>query len=152
MTVREYLDAHGVKYEWMPHATSFTAPDLAQQLHQSGHHVVKPVVMEADGQFVMCAVPSCLKVDPERVRQALHADRVAMASEKQLASLFDGCELGAEPPIGEMFRMHTLMDDSLCDEPQLTFQAGTHRDAVTMPLGQFLKLAHPMIAPVTYGD
>lgn len=152
MTVREYLDSHDVTYDWMLHATSFTASDLAQCLHESGHHVVKPVVMEADGQFIMCAVPANMKVDPERVRQALHVDRVAMASEKQLASLFDGCEIGAEPPIGEMFRMHTIMDDSLCDEAQLTFQAGTHRDAVTMPLGQFLKLAHPMIAHVTYGD
>ena len=43
------------------------------------------------------------------------------------------------------------MDDSLCDQDELTFQAGTHHDAVTMAMSEYLKLAHPTVAHVTYG-
>lgn len=151
MTVREYLDRHHARYAWSTHPTTYTAQDLAQQMHESGRHVVKPVVVEADGEFVVCAVPANRKIDPERVRELLDATIVTIASEPQLARAFDGCEVGAEPPIGEMFRMKTIMDDSLCDQCELTFQAGTHHDAVTMAMGEYLKLAHPTVAHVTYG-
>jgi Ala-tRNA(Pro) deacylase len=151
MTVREYLDRHQARYVWNTHPNTYTAQDLAQQLHESGWRVVKPVVVEADGEFVICAVPAHKKVDPERIKELLDATIVSLASELQLARVFDGCEVGAEPPIGEMFRIKTIMDDSLCDQTMLTFQAGTHHDAVTMSMGEYLKLAHPMVAHVTYG-
>jgi Ala-tRNA(Pro) deacylase len=124
--------------------------DLARLLHESGHHVVKPVVFQADDELVICAVPSCRKVDPERVREAVGASMVKLADERTMGAAFSGCEIGAEPPIGEMFRIRTIMDESLCDQPELMFLAGSHRETLTMPLVQYLKLAHPQIASVTY--
>jgi Ala-tRNA(Pro) deacylase len=75
---------------------------------------------------------------------------VKLVDERVMGQVFTGCELGAEPPIGEMFRVRTIMDESLIDEPELTFQAGSHRETLTMPMTQYLKLAHPQIASVTY--
>ena len=152
MNVREYLDTHHARYTWTTHADVYTGQGLAESVHESGYQVVKPVVMQADGEFVICAIPSCMKVDLELVREVLNARSVSLAGEPQMSKLFDGCELGAEPPLGEMFRLRTLMDDSLCGEQRITFQAGTHHDAVSMSLAEFLRLTEPMVAHVTYGN
>ena len=53
-----------------------------------------------------------------------------------MAELFPDCEVGAEPPIGRLYGMTTLMDESLTADDHVTFQAGTHSDAVTMTLGR----------------
>ncbi|GIW76802.1 MAG: hypothetical protein KatS3mg104_1865 [Phycisphaerae bacterium] len=34
MTVREYLDRHQARYVWNTHPNTYTAQDLAQQLHR----------------------------------------------------------------------------------------------------------------------
>ena len=55
-------------------------------------------------------------------------------------------ELGAEPPIGAIFGLPTVMDDSLTDQDQVTFQAGTHADAVTITLTDYQRIAQPGIS------
>src|SRR6266403_630646 len=96
---RSYLERMGVRYMWTQHDTAYTAQDLAHQEHISGERVVKPVLIQADGQFVLCALPASYYVDLEQ----------------------------------------------LCDELELTFQAGTHQDAVTMSAADYIKLTQPMI-------
>ena len=69
-----------------------------------------------------------------------------IAEEAALRRLFPECELGAEPPIGCLFGLPTIMDDSLAKDELVVFQAGTHEDAVTMALSEFRRVAQPEVA------
>ena len=69
-----------------------------------------------------------------------------MVTEEQLGKLFPDCELGAVPPIGRLYGMTTLMDESLIADDRVTFQAGTHEDAVTMTLADYRRIAQPEVA------
>jgi DNA polymerase-3 subunit alpha len=71
---------------------------------------------------------------------AVHLD------EQKLQQIFPDCELGAEPPIGKLYGLPTLMDLSLIHDDQVTFQAGNHQTAVTMSLRDFRKAADPEVA------
>jgi len=55
------------------------------------------------------------------------------------------CEPGAQPPIGWLFGLPTFMDESLFDDGQVTFQAGNHREAVTMSFMDYYRLAKPAV-------
>src|SRR5580692_8342529 len=105
MSLQAYLDEMGVRYTISRHPTAYTAQDLAAAEHVPGQQVIKPVIVQADGQFVMCALPATYRLDMEQVRQALHVDEVALADETTLRELFPDCELGAEPPIGRLYDM-----------------------------------------------
>ena len=50
------------------------------------------------------------------------------------------------PPIGRMFGMPMLMDESLFADDRVTFQAGTHQEAVTMSLADYRRVAMPEVA------
>jgi Ala-tRNA(Pro) deacylase len=146
MNLQSYLDEMGVRYRLSHHPTAYTAQDLAMTEHVPGRMVIKPVVVQADGEFVMCALPASYRVDLEELRKQLEAREVALADERKLRELFPDCELGAEPPIGRLYGMTTVMDESLMRDNHVTFQAGTHTDAVTMTLADYRRLAQAEMA------
>ena len=143
MRLQSYLDRMGISYQTLQHDPSFTAQDLAQKEHVSGHRVIKPVLVEADGQFVLCALPASCRIDVDALRRELGADEMKFADERTLSEVFEDCELGAEPPIGAIFGIPTVMDDSLANMDRVTFQAGSHQEAVTMRMEDFRRIAQP---------
>ncbi len=146
MNLQSYLDEMGVNYRASKHEDAFTAQDLAAAEHIPGRKVIKPVVVRADGEFVMCALPASYKVDLSELRQQLQCDEVQLVEEDALRAIFGDCELGAAPPIGRLYGLPTLMDESLFADDHVTFQAGTHSDAVTMTLADYRRVAQPEVA------
>ena len=146
MSLQSYLDELGVHYRVSRHDETYTAQDLAAAEHISGRQVIKPVIVQADGQFVMCALPASYRVDLDELREQLLADHVQLADESALREKFPDCELGAAPPIGRLYGMPTVMDESLFADDKVTFQAGTHCDAVTMSLADYRRVAMPEVA------
>ena len=146
MNLQSYLDEMGVHYRASKHEDAFTAQDLAAAEHIPGRKVIKPVVVRADGEFVMCALPASHKIDLGELRQQLQCEEVQLADENSLQEIFRDCELGAAPPIGRLYGLPTLMDESLFADDRVTFQAGTHCDAVTMTLADYRRVAQPEVA------
>ena len=146
MNLQSYLDELGVHYRISRHSIVFTAQDLAMHEHVPGQQVVKPVVVRADGQFVMCALPASHRIDLQALRIQLEAAEVVLADENSLGGLFPDCEVGAEPPIGRLYGMTTLMDESLIADDRVTFQAGAHDQAITMSLADYRRIAQPEVA------
>ena len=144
--LQSFLDDMQVAYRVSHHPTAYTAQDLAMAEHVSGKKVIKPVIVKADEEFVMCALPACYKVDLDELKDQLQVSDVELAHEDKLRELFPDCELGAEPPIGRLYGMTTLIDESLIRDDHVTFQAGTHTDAVTMSLADYRRVAQPELA------
>jgi len=140
MDLRSYLERQGVLYQASQHPTVYTAQELAQCEHVPGRQVIKPVVVKADGQFLMCALPANCRIDLDKLREEIHAKDVDLVDEPKLSELFPQCELGAEPPVGMMFDMPMVMDESVLNDERVTFQAGSHRDAVTMTIDDFCRI------------
>src|SRR5258708_19149069 len=143
MNIQSYLDELGVSYRLSQHPTAYTAQDLASAEHVPGRQVIKPVVVRADGRFVMCALPASHRVDLSALRAQLEAEAVELVDERKLSELVPDCELGAAPPIGRLYDIPTIMDESLVADARVTFQAGTHCDAVTMSLMEYRRAAQP---------
>lgn len=145
MNLHSYLDRFQVRYLVTEHPSVYTAQSLAQAEHVSGYQVIKPVLVEADGQFVLCALPACGRIDLDALRENLDADYIRLADEDCLREVFHGCETGAEPPIGAIFGLPTIADESLLLQRNVTFQAGNHHQAVTMSMDDYRRLAQPGI-------
>ncbi|NLT77685.1 MAG: YbaK/EbsC family protein, partial [Planctomycetes bacterium] len=110
MQITEYLDKSGVKYDVLEHRPVFSAQRLAQIEHEPGRFVAKPVIVKADGRFLMCVLPADAKIDLEALKGQLDAKSVELADEEDFAGLFPDCEVGAEPPFGSLFQLETVMD------------------------------------------
>ena len=146
MKFQAFLDEAGVPYRLSHHATAFTAQDLAALEHVPGRRVIKAVVVRADGEFVLCALPASFRIDLKELRDQLQAQDVHLVEESKLADIFPDCELGEAPPVGRLYGLTTLMDESLIADDRVTFAAGSHDAAVTMRLSDYRRLAQPEVA------
>ena len=150
MRICDYLDQKHVHYELHKHPATFTAQQMAAAEHEPGMRVAKPVVVQADGRFYMCVLPACCKVDLDGLRRELDAGEVQLATERDMESLFPDCELGAEPPLGNVFGMGTLMDKSLGDQEYVVFQSGRHDESVKVKLSDYKELVQPRVLDFSY--
>lgn len=150
MEVTEYLKQNNVKYQLRSHRPAYTAQRMAAEEHVPGMNVAKPVIVQADGKYYMCVLPACCKVDLEALRNRLGAGEVQLASEREMVKLFPDCELGAEPPLGNLFEMVTLMDENLLPDDYIIFQSGQHDQSVKIAMDDYKKLAQPRILNFSY--
>ncbi len=152
MNLATLLEQRGIPFERTNHPATYTAQRMAAEEHVSGYSVAKPVVVKGQAGFAMCALPACARLDVQTLRSVLKDDSVRLATEDEMAEVFSDCELGAEPPIGELFGIETIMDDSLRDEDYLVFQAGSHTEAVKLRREDYEEVAHPRVASIAcYG-
>jgi Ala-tRNA(Pro) deacylase len=127
------------------HLPVYSAQGLAAAEHESGKFVAKPVIVKADGRFLMCVLPANGRIDLEKLRSQLDANSVALADEQDFEGLFPGCELGAEPPFGNLFNLPTMMDRTLEKDDHILFQAGTHAKAARLNMADYHNLVHPRV-------
>jgi len=150
MPVIEYLKKMGVKYEVTEHRPTFTAQEMAAEEHEPGMQVAKPVVIKADDKYYMCVLPAPYKIDMDALKSRLDAKKLQLAQEKELAKLFPDCDLGAEPPFGNLYNLPTIMDKVMESDEQILFQAGTHDKAIRISMVDYKKLVEPKILSFSY--
>ena len=152
MKVVEFLETNSAKYEVTRHQPTYSAQQMAAAEHVSGREVAKPVLIKADGKYYMCVLAACCKVDLDALKKDLGAAQVALAGEDEMSKLFADCELGAEPPFGNLYGLETLMDESLQADEYIVFQGGTHEQAIRMAVLDYKELVSPRVLRFGYPD
>ena len=150
MQITEYLDKSAIQYEVSEHEPTFTAQEMAAVEHEPGKYVAKPVIVKADGKNIMCVLAACYKIDLGALKKQLGAKSVDLTDEKEIASVFEDCELGAEPPFGNLYDMPVIMDKALEKDDHITFQAGTHDKAIRIDMDDYRKLVKPKVLGFSY--
>ncbi len=150
MEVTKYLEESDVLYEVSEHKPAFSAQVMAAVEHEPGRYVAKPVIVKVEGEFIMCVLSACAKLDLSALKSQLGAASVELANEKEMSNLFGDCELGAEPPFGNLYGIATVMDKTLEDDDHILFQAGSHEKAIRMEMEDYRRLVQPKVMKLSY--
>lgn len=113
MCIRGYLKQHQVRYKPMLHRPESTSSRRAHSVHVPGDQVAKGVLVRADDRFVLAVLPSTHRVDLDRLAAVLDVNKVRLATEDEVAHIFNDCERGAIPPFGRLYGLTTIVDTSL---------------------------------------
>jgi Ala-tRNA(Pro) deacylase len=142
-----YLEANEVWFLKDRHGLAYTATEVAQAEHIPKEMFAKTVVVHSEDGYMMAVVPADRKVDLEELRLAFGSHRLRLATEHELFELFPDCELGAMPPFGNgtLFELPVYADGLLMAQEQITFNAGSHRDAVRMFTEDWGNLVKPTV-------
>lgn len=146
MDVSEYLSEEGVNYIADEHPPAYTAQEVAANEHVSGDIMAKSVIVYDGGEYIMCVLPASYRLNMGKVSKALSSIDLRLASEAEMDEIFDDCELGAEPPFGNLYCMDTFVDKHLADDEEIVFQAGSHRKSIRMRYSDYQTLARPHVA------
>jgi Ala-tRNA(Pro) deacylase len=145
-TLKAFLDREHVHYDVLPHPEAFRATDIAQTLHTPEQEVAKVVIVKVEERFAMTVLPASWLVDLHRLKDVFLTNHVRLASEEEINVLFPDCDLGAMPPFGNLYGLPVYVDRSLTEDEQITFQAGTHSEAIRMRYRDFAALVFPTVA------
>lgn len=149
--VHSYLKEHGVKYETRTHPAAYTTSEVAEAEHIPGRQMAKVVLLMAGDTLTMAVIPGDEMVDLEKAAAALGVEDVRLAEENEFDAVFPDCDTGAEPPFGALYDVRTIVDDSLTS-PTITFDAGSHTEAITMALDDYLGITNPERSDLVAGS
>ena len=143
--LRVFLDENRAEYTHTVHLLAYTAREVASAERLPPREVAKTVVVFGDDGFHMMVLPANRVVDFQEVRITLGLTHARMATEEELSRLFPDCELGAMPPMGNLYGMPVYLDSSLAGEETIAFNGGTHRDEVHMRTADYRELVYPAV-------
>ncbi|MBI1732267.1 MAG: YbaK/EbsC family protein [Gammaproteobacteria bacterium] len=137
--VQNCIIRQGIHYDVISHTATGDSMHTANAAHIPGDQLAKSVMLEDDGGFLMAVVPATHRVEFGTLRWQLDR-RLGLTTEENLDRLFPDCQPGAIPPLGPIYGLETVLDESLAECEDIYFEAGDHRHVVHVSGQDFLKL------------
>ena len=103
------------------------------------------MIVKLDGTMAMAVLPALARVDLDLLKDAAGAKKVELAGEDEFRDMFPGCELGAMPPFGNLYGMDVFVAESLAEDEEIAFNAGSHTELIKLAYKDFEKLVEPRV-------
>jgi Ala-tRNA(Pro) deacylase len=140
-----FLDEQKVKYVKISHSPAYTAQEIAAIAHIAGRELAKSVIVKLDGELAMAVLPAAYRVDFKLLKKASKAKKAELASEEEFRDRFPECELGAMPPFGNLYDIKVYVAESLTEDDEIAFNAGSHTELIRMSFKDFERLVKPTV-------
>ena len=138
-TVQRFLELQSVEYDLVPHPHTGSSHETAEAAHVNEDHIAKAVIVKDAAGYAMVVVPASNWVEVGHLRKELNRD-FHLATEVELAKLFNDCEAGAVPPLGIAYGIETFLDEAMTSLANVYFEAGDHEHLVHTSGEDFQKL------------
>ncbi len=141
--LKDFLDQNNIKYVTIRHSLAYTSQEIAASAHIKGKNLAKTVLIKINGKMVMAVLPATHKVDFDLLKKAFGHENIRLANEHEFLDKFPECEVGAMPPFGNLYNMEVYVDESLTEDKEIAFNAGTHVELIQMSYEDFERLVQP---------
>jgi Ala-tRNA(Pro) deacylase len=150
--LKEFLDKERVKYVTISHSPAYTAQEIAASAHIPGKELAKTVMVKLDGRMAMAVLPASHKVHFDRLKTAASVKHADLASEKEFQDAFPGCEIGAMPPFGNLYGMDVYVTETLTEDREIAFNAGSHTELIRLAYKDFERIVGPKVARISWRE
>jgi Ala-tRNA(Pro) deacylase len=100
---------------------------------------------------IVSVLPASLKVSFDLLKKAAGASKVELANEREFGNMFPESELGAMPPFGNLYSMEVFVDESLSQDEEIAFNAGSHAELIKLAYRDFERLVKPKATKLAAG-
>jgi Ala-tRNA(Pro) deacylase len=144
--LENYLRENKIPFEEQHHPRAVSAQEVAASEHVPGRMLAKTVMVLADREMVMLALPAPYQVDLEKAAAALGVDEARLAEEEEFSNSFLDCEVGAMPPFGNLYGVPVYVEKTLAEDETIVFRSGTHTETMSVSYSDFERLVEPTVA------
>lgn len=127
--VRQHLENAGIAFDIVAHPRTLSSSKSAEAAHVPGDRLAKTIVVHHEQGYLLAVVPSTHRVELGAL-QAVTDRRLGLATEREIETIFDDCDLGAVPPLGAAYNLPVWLDTSLDEAPEVYFEGGDHMTLV----------------------
>ncbi len=146
--LEEFLNRERINYKRIVHSRAYTAQKTAAYAHISGNEIAKSVVIKIDGKIAMAVLPASYQVDLNELKRATAAKDVRLATESEFKDVFKDCEVGAQPPFGNLYNLEVFVAEKLTEDTNIAFNACNHAELIQMTYKDYQRLVHPTVIKI----
>ncbi|CRL49505.1 MULTISPECIES: aminoacyl-tRNA deacylase [Pseudomonas] len=137
-TVQRSLETAHCEYDIVTHPHSASSLETARLAGVPAERVAKSVILDDHhGHYLMAVLPASRHLDLSKVRSS---GEWQVSRESNLPHLFDDCERGAVPALGEAYGLDVVIDPLVTRQKDIYLEAGNHINLLHMDMPQFLKM------------
>ena len=147
-TVQNSLDKANCEFDIVSHPHSASSLETARVAGIPAERVAKSVILDDHhGRYLMAVLPASRHLDLSKVRGS---GEWQITRESNLAHLFNDCERGAVPALGESYGLDMVIDPLLTRQKDIYLEAGNHNNLLHMSVPQYLKMVpHAQVVEVS---
>lgn len=127
----QLLDSRQIKYQALEHEPTPTCEDSARVRGTSMDQGAKALVCYADKKPILIVLPCSRKLDVKTFKTLFAVRDLRFATPDEVIQL-TGLQIGAIPPLGNLFNLPTYVDQALSTEERIAFNAGDRTKSVIM--------------------
>ncbi|SDZ63647.1 aminoacyl-tRNA deacylase [Pseudomonas sp. NFIX28] len=148
-TVQRSLEEARCDFDVVAHPHSSSSLETARVAGVPAERVAKSVILDDNhGHYLMAVLPASRHLDLSKVRGS---NEWQITRESTLAHLFNDCERGAVPALGESYGLDVVIDPMLTRQKDIYLEAGNHNNLVHLSMDQYLKMVpHAEVCEVSY--
>lgn len=137
--IAAHLCKIGVHFDLVSHAHSRSSKQSAAAAQLPLEKIAKAIIICDGDRYRMCVIPAHHRLMLDRINSHMHS-HYRLATEEELAALFDDCEVGAVPALGQVYGMPVSWDEELNDTQDIYLESGDHEHLIHLNHGAFLEL------------
>ena len=135
----QLLQNNKIEYQALEHEPTPTCADAARVRGTSLDQGAKALVCFADKKPILVVLPCSRKLDPKLFKKLYTIHDLRFATPDEVTQL-TGLQIGAIPPLGNLFNLPTYVDQTLSAESQIAFNAGDRTKSVIMLYSDYASL------------
>jgi Ala-tRNA(Pro) deacylase len=135
-----YLTDHHIPYEAIRHDPSVSSLHSAIEAHVPPVHIAKGIILEDhEGRHLMAVLPANAKVSLSILNDEFRAS-YHLVKEHDVYRMFEDCQHGAVPPLGNAYHMSMVCDSALTELDYVYIEAGDHETLIKLDKEAFKEL------------
>jgi len=136
-----YLNTHNIPFQVIVHDHSSSSIGTAFTANIPPSQIAKAVILKNhEDRKLMAVLPAKNKISLSVINDELMGS-YKLLKENEVYDLFNGCEHGAIPPVGDIFNMRMICDALLDQLDYVYIESGDHR--------QLLRINHEDFETIT---
>lgn len=142
--IQSYLNSQNIPFRTLHHEAASTSADSAAIRGTALASGAKALLIKGDKQFILCVISAARSLDSKKLRKALGVKKSRFASKDELFDMV-GLVPGSVPPFGRpILDISLYVDQSILDQEEVAFNAGTLTDSIIMKGEDYRKVIEEM--------
>lgn len=142
--IKSLLDENKILYKLIEHEPVFTSEDASKIRGSSLSLGAKALIMKADKKPIMIVVPGDKKIDTSAFKKLYQIKDLEMATKEEVKNI-SGVEVGAVPPLGNLFKIPLYFDRNIVNNETVFFNAGSHSKSISIKGSDLEKVTKPIV-------
>lgn len=138
--LHQYFVDHHIDYQTVQHFHSNSSIGSAISANVPLNNIAKAVLLEDhQGRNVMAVLPASNKISLSALNDEMQAS-YRLIKEQDVYQMFNDCENGAIPPVGDAYNMNVVCEQQLDELDIVYIEAGDHETLIRLDRASYNRM------------